>query len=234
MILSHKHRFIFIKTYKTASTSIEVLLSQYCGDQDIVTPIAPPVLPHRPQNWQGWFNPLPELVALGRFRLRDTLRALYQCVRRIKFYNHMAAYVLRARIPDQQWLDYYTFCVERNPWDKTLSHFHYVRETSGGRDLTFDQYLAQGKYPLNYSLYVDPAQVDDILVDQVIRYEHLQAELAQVLDGLGIPFDEPLAIRAKAQFRQDRRPYQQVYTEEQSAVVAQAFRREILLHGYRF
>ena len=39
MIISHKYKFIFIKTRKTAGTSMEIYLSQYCDDNDIVTPI---------------------------------------------------------------------------------------------------------------------------------------------------------------------------------------------------
>ena len=40
MIVSHRHRFIFIKTRKTAGTSIEIALSPHCGPEDIISPIA--------------------------------------------------------------------------------------------------------------------------------------------------------------------------------------------------
>ncbi len=39
MIISHTHKFIFIKSFKTAGTSIESTLSNYCSGNDIVTPI---------------------------------------------------------------------------------------------------------------------------------------------------------------------------------------------------
>src|SRR4030095_6484076 len=62
MILSHKHRFIFIKTAKTAGTSIEVFLSKHCGPDDVVTPVAPAVEGHQPRNYQGLINPFPEIL----------------------------------------------------------------------------------------------------------------------------------------------------------------------------
>ena len=40
MIVSHKHKFIFLKTKKTAGTSIELALSPFCGDSDILAPLA--------------------------------------------------------------------------------------------------------------------------------------------------------------------------------------------------
>ena len=39
MIVSHEHRFIFVKTHKTGGTSVEIALAEHCGPDDIITPI---------------------------------------------------------------------------------------------------------------------------------------------------------------------------------------------------
>lgn len=40
MIISHKHRFFFVKTRKTVGTSLEIALSKICGQDDVITPIS--------------------------------------------------------------------------------------------------------------------------------------------------------------------------------------------------
>jgi hypothetical protein len=40
MLLNHKYKFIFLRTGKTAGTSMQLFLSQFCGDKDIISPVS--------------------------------------------------------------------------------------------------------------------------------------------------------------------------------------------------
>jgi len=228
VIVSHKYRFIFVKTFRTAGTSLEVYLSQHCGEDDIVTPIFPPVAAHRPRNHRGWFDPLPELLATRR----GVRGALGDLAARRRFYNHIPAERLRARIGAATWHSYFRFCVERNPWEKTLSHYAMLRHERGGT-LSLDDYLAGGAYALNLPLYAEGG-TRRLLVDRVLRYESLMEDLGEVLGALGVPFAGSLGVHAKSEYRADRRPYQAVFDERQRRIVERIFAEEIALHGYAF
>ncbi len=228
MIISHKYKFIFIKTTKTAGTSIELHLSDCCEDGDIVTPIDPLVAGHRPRHYRGLWNPLPELLdaqSPGR------MKTLAQFLSANRFYNHISARKIRRRIPAPVWNGYFKFCVERNPWDKSLSHYHMLKSRYQ-EALTFDDYFRQGQFCVNYPLYSD----DDgtILVDRILRYETLDRELGEVFGQLGIPWQGTLAHSAKSGYRDDRRHWSECYTQSQRETIARVFRREIRLLGYSF
>ncbi len=51
MLISHKHQFVFIKTSKTAGTSIELSLSNLIGSDAIVTPLFNVTGYHKPRNF---------------------------------------------------------------------------------------------------------------------------------------------------------------------------------------
>jgi hypothetical protein len=229
MILSHKYKFIFIKTAKTAGTSIEVFLSRLCGPKDIVTPIAPPVEGHQPRNYEGLINPIPEILQRPG-KLFSVLR--HTITSREKFYNHMPASEVRNRVPVDVWNSYFKFCVERNPWDKVLSHY-YMHAAREGGSLSLDEYLARARFPVNYFRYTDRSGTK-VIIDRVLRYENLLAELGEVFSQLGIPFDGTLGVTAKSEYRTDRRPYQQIFNDQQRRIAEEAFAKEIELHGYQF
>jgi hypothetical protein len=229
MILSHKYKFIFIKTAKTAGTSIEVFLSKQCGPQDIVTPIVPPIQGHQPRNYEGFINPIPEILDRPGNLFSALHRSITNCT---KFYNHMPALEVRNRVSADIWNGYFKFCVERNPWDKVLSHYHMHAARAGGA-LSFDEYLTRGRFPINYFRYTDRSG-RKVIVDRVVRYENLLSDLGEVFARLDVPFDGTLGVGAKSEYRADRRPYQQVFNNEQRRIVEKAFAKEIELHGYRF
>src|SRR5213594_2254290 len=229
MILSHRYEFIFIKTAKTADTSIEVFLSKYCGPADVLTPVTPPIEGHQPRNYEGFINPIPEILERpGKFfsALRHTM------ISRTKFYNHMPAREVKQRVLVDVWNGYFKFCVERNPWDKVLSHYHMHAAREGG-GLSLDEYLARGRFPINYFRYTDRSG-RRMIVDRILHYENLVAELSEVFSQLKIPFAGTLGVTAKSRYRSDRRPYQEVFNDEQQRIVEKAFAKEIKLHGYRF
>jgi hypothetical protein len=202
MILSHKYRFIFIKTRKTAGTSLEIFLSQCCGPEDVVTPIDPHVNPHLARNNDG-------------------------------FQNHTRASDVRSQLSSELWDSYFSFCVERNPWDKTLSHFHMMKSRRGGT-LSFERYFAEGNFCVDHPAYTEPSDSNRIIVDRVLRYESLQQELTDVFGTVGIPFSGSLGVNAKSEYRMDRRPYREVYALSQARCVEEVFAQEIALLGYTF
>lgn len=228
MIVSHKYKFIFIKTAKTAGTSIEIFMSQCCGCDDVVTPIFPPVESHQPRNYRGLWNPIPEIFANKGRGVRRIVGELARCE---KFYNHISAKLARQRLPGRVWDGYFKFCVERNPWDKTLSHYHMVKERLG-YNLSFEDYLERGKFCINYHHYTD--ERGKLLVDRVVKYESFLDELGDVFRNLGVPFDGTLGASAKGEYRKDKRHYRDIYTDAQREMIGRAFVKEIELHGYEF
>jgi hypothetical protein len=107
---------------------------------------------------------------------------------------------------------------------------HVARE---GGPLSLDEYLVRGRFPINYFRYTDRSG-EKIIVDRILRYENLTAELSEVFSQLNVPFEGRLGVQAKSEYRTDRRPYQVVFNDEQRRIVEEVFAKEIELHGYRF
>ena len=105
-----------------------------------------------------------------------------------------------------------------------------VRE---GGSLSLDEYLARGRFPINYFRYTDRSG-EKIIVDRILRYENLTTELSEIFSQLNIPFNGTLGVSAKSEYRSDRTPYQQVFNDSQRRIVEKAFAKEIELHGYHF
>jgi hypothetical protein len=230
MIVSHAHKFIFLKTKKTAGTSIELALTKLCGDEDIITPLtaideARRVDGRGAQNWKlhGWWNsPRP----FWKRRLLKFTAADYG------FYNHMTAEAAKTLLNDDKvWRSYFKFAFDRNPWDRQVS-FYQHRYRKEQTPPSFPDFIHGDKRARinNYEIY---SLDGDVAVDFVGRYENLEADLKHALSQVGLTLDEALP-RAKGTFRKDNRPYRAFYDDDTRDIVGDWYAREIKLLDYAF
>ena len=230
MIVSHKYRFIFLKTAKTAGTSIEIALSKYLGEQDIITPISAPDetirrgLGYRgPQNYRV---PLRQHSPVGL--------ALAICLgRRKKFYNHMPSHEVRGLIGERTWNDYYKFCFERNPFDRVISLYFWCHKSEPRPTLA--EFLDGPEIHLltqrGIDVYTD--STGNVCVNRVGRYESLGEDLEEIRQAIGLPESLHLPM-AKAAHRTDRRHYSELIDAHCRRKIEALFSRELSLWDYQF
>ena len=228
MIISHKYKFIFIKTRKTAGTSLEIALSKFCGPDDIITPINPPE-DENIRGELGYRGPQNYTVPFTKYSLGDWKNTFKQKKRR-EFYNHIPASQIRRWLGPQVWDSYYKFCFERNPWDKAVSMYYFYAQTHNVSCPMEVQIQAFGERLTNYSIYSIGGK---IAVDYVARYEDLENEIEEIRKKIGLP-EKLILPKAKGGYRKDRRPYQEVIGEKEKMYVSRICRKEIELLGYEF
>lgn len=230
MLISHKHRFIFIKTNKTAGTSVEIALSRQMDPADVITPISQRDEVVRRE--QGGLGPRNYLAPPWDYRRHDLRVLLGQGRLKKRFYNHIGATEIRRHVDDRVWTGYFKFCIERNPWDRVVSHYYWVCRSEPRP--TLREYLAS-RLPLalkkhGRELYAPGGKP---VVDHVCRMEDLDAELAAIQRRLNLP--EPLVLpRVKSGHRVDKRSYRELLGPEERDIIARLFKDEIDQMGYQF
>ncbi|MEM6384343.1 MAG: sulfotransferase family 2 domain-containing protein [Pseudomonadota bacterium] len=230
MILSHAHKFIYIKTIKTASSSIEAALSTVCGPDDVITPTRDDLLALRdargPQNYRI-DHPAKPKIPLYRKLLRRPERHYHPTV---GFYEHMPAWRVKTYVGDAVWNSYFKFSFERNPWDRQVS-FYYFRSKNRGREETFAQFVADAKRSSvdNWGLYT----LDDTpALDFIGRYETLEDDFEKVKQACGLPESLSLPVHNTSQRTSG---YVEYYDDPQLIeTIATRYAKEIAHFSYGF
>ena len=232
MILSHKHRFIYIKTYKTASTSIEAALSAVVGPDDVVTPASEKLMGHRKdqiaQNFRIEHPAKPQRPLLKRLLGRPE-RHYHPSV---GYYEHMPAWRVRTYCGEEVWQSYFKFSFERNPWDRQVSWYHYkTKSLDQAARPSFAAFNADKRraYVENWDLYTMDAR---IVLDFVGRYENLAEDFAHVLGRIGLTGEVELPKTNVSKGRSSG--YRDYYDEAGKALVAEWYAPEIKHFGYAF
>ena len=231
MIISHEKKFIFIKTRKTAGTSLEIALSKFCGAKDVITII--PIKDEKVREKLGYRRSQNFLKNYIEYSPREWKQFLVEGEKPKKFVNHMAASKVRKLLKPQIWNSYFKFCFERNPWDKVVS-FYFWRNPSEPRPSLSEFIQNDGASFLqkkgSFGLYGANGQV---IVDQVFLYENLEQELEVLSHKLGL--GEAIVLpRTKADVGKEQRSYRELISDSDREIIANIFAQEINLFGYEF
>lgn len=226
MIISHSHRFIFIKSLKTAGTSVEAALSNCCSGTDVVTPLG---------NYE--------------FNRDETGAWVHKSMNEGGYLQHDDAETIRNSLPAQTWSSYFKFSIARNPWDRALSNFFWERRQDTSLippkriyhnllvpydDFTpvrekFSEYIKGRTLQNNDAFYVLDGR---LCVDFVARYERLNDDFSEICARIGLPNMQ--IPRLKTGIRKDRRPYTDYYDDETRDIVAELHRNDLRLFNYNF
>jgi hypothetical protein len=232
MIISHRHKFIFLKTEKTAGTAIEAALSELCAPEDVITPFREESEGDRkgrsPQNYRI-DHPLKPQRSLWRRLLRRPERYYHPSV---GYYEHMPAWRVRAYVGEETWRDYFKFAFVRNPWDRQISQYLYKTKSKAHRP-SLERFMARKKraYVTSYEIYTIDGEV---AVDFVGRYESLDADLQAALERAGVKQRLEIPRSNVTRGRNPELGYRDYYTPYTRDLVTDWYASEIALRGYAF
>ena len=186
MIISHSRKFVFVKTKKTAGTSIECALAPYLEPGDLASPL----VEHEPH--------------YRRFS-KEFVRILREKDSGIRARNpHLPASVVSQHF-SKETEGYYSFCVERNPWDKAISAFffwiskHPVDPTRPDEENFLE--FAQSERLSFFSDFDAYMQGGKPQVDRILSFETLAEDFSEVAALIGLPDITIGRIRAKGEIR---------------------------------
>jgi hypothetical protein len=218
MIVSHKHKFIYVHLGRTGGRSLTTALARHCGPSDVISPIEG--LPGR--NFAGF----------GR---HDAAREIRRKVGPAVWDGYFKFTFERNpwdKILSRYWA--YAGADEKKPYKK-------VYERIVGRPLGFKGWfymkvwqgrllgLGHIRFPRHFHCYTEKGR---LIVDFVGRFECREAHLRILSQRLGLPLDTSIWIGSET--RKNRALYTEHYDEPMNRIVKSVFRKDLRFLGYAF
>ncbi len=208
MIISHRHRFIFVAVPKTGTHAVRRALREHLGDEDV--------------EQVGLFInkrfPWAELAAIE--------------------HGHLALRQVRPYLGEDAFGAYFKFAFVRNPFDRFVSYCAFMLrggDVFQRRPREVMRYFLFQEPPEGHILFQPQASLlvgDDartLLADAVGRVEDMQGSYDAICARIGIP-SRPLD-RVNGGRRGDYRPY---YDQTLIEGVAARYARDLEMFGYTF
>ena len=159
--------------------------------------------------------------------------------------RHYPAFLYRL-VNQERFNQYFTFAIVRNPWDRLVSAFHYLKQ--GGKTETdrmwalenlsefegFDSFVRNWVTPNNImkrihfwpQSYFICDRESRVMVDYVGRLETIQDDFLNITERIGI------GSELRSENPSMHRHYLDYYTKETSDIVARVYAADIFAFGY--
>ena len=201
---------------KVAGSSSEYFLENFCGKEDVVTPITPIESQlHTPRNFENGLE-----------------------------YRHTPPQLLFQKLSFNQFQDYRMVCGSRNTWDRIVSSYCMHAKHSRNTD-SFKKWLInessktirwhpkdkRSKSKLPHFLYQFSLLNNCCIITDWINQESLEKDLRTFCDSLGIDNKNINLLRAK---HYNKKHYTEYYDDETREIVAEKYARDIEYFGYKF
>jgi hypothetical protein len=203
-MLSLRHKFLFVHIKKTAGNAIQSALLPFSEDRVVLTG--------------------PSHDGVERFNIQSPTAD-------IRKHSRLAEY--RSQLPEELFRELFKFTCVRNPWDRCVSFYFspHRREREWSPEVFVDL-VRRVVEPAHLIVELEKGEGEAAFdnLDDVIRFERLEADFRRVCRTLALPVRELPKINLSK--RGDYREYYE--TDEMIELVADKFAPEITRFGYRF
>lgn len=214
MIISPARKFIFVHIPKTGGTSLALALEARAHRDDVLIGDTPKAIRRKAR--------IKTLAAKGRLWKHSTLSDL------------------DGALPLSELDEMFVFTLVRNPWDRMVSYYHWLRDQSFdhpavtlAKATSFEAFVLHPDTEASLRAHPAARYVTDAAgverCSAYVRLEHLAEDLAPVETHLGFRLDVPHANAS------DRpRDYRGAYSDQTAAAVAEMCADDIARFRYRF
>lgn len=213
MIISPGRKYIFVHIPKTAGTSLALALEGRAMKDDIMMGDTPKAKKRRRR--------LKGVQASGRL------------------WKHSRLCDIEGLVSAADIQSFMTFTLVRNPWDRVVSYYHWLREQSFdhaavalAKQLEFGDFVLHpqtaqslGATPFGSYMRLGPDEVPSLF----IRIEDFAKDAQPLFDHLGFEIELP---RVNCSDRQAR--YQEYYSPQTRQAIAEICQEDVARFGYEF
>ncbi|TDR17534.1 sulfotransferase family 2 domain-containing protein [Marinicella litoralis] len=207
MLISDSHQFVFVHIRKAAGTSLRQILEQVS----------------LPKNNNLWY----------KFLSRNGFVVDYH---KHSFRKHSALLEAERSMPNALFEKYFKFAIVRNPWDRLVSEYEYIKtQPTHSRfnklaKLSFSEYVIyQSQRPAAHQVNVLKLKDGNLGCDYIGKLESLNESLGVIAENIGVSFaDLPHINQVK------RRDYRSYYDKPLREQVRTLWQEDVNAFEYDF